>query len=1135
MSNGHPCPRCGGTDRFYLVSNPRNGGAPFWLCHQCQHYLPATDDAPTRSPIQHLSADEIDQAHMGYGAVARWCAAYLWSPDPEAVRALNYLRARGFTDATIRAVQLGYHPVTHGYAKTGCGPIDWGVVSGITHEEYGAAQRGGLLGPQGRPKGVLRGTITLPYWHQGRCTLVRGRQFSGEGKTRYLSPAGVALYAGSAPTLYLSDDIQSASTILLCEGEFKALAARQAGVPAVAQPGVGYLPEPFVQALAGKTIVVAYDVEERRDPFELSPGERFTLTVVARLCGISQQEQIEKLYKALGDLEKAKSDDIREQTVVLAQVEAAKERIARLKLQLARVKELKIQVKVLRLPRRADEHKVDLDGFLLRHAASALGELVREAPDGGDWYTAYSGGEFAFTRTGMTNGKPVANYKARIVETVYQHDGLITSALQRLVIQTPSGKRRTVDISADEWADDRQAVKSIRKGLQEGTFDDTPMQALRAVRLLSNQGDAPVSRLVNTCTGWEQIDGHWHFLIPDGSIHAGGINTTNRAVIDADTVGNHYAMCGPGDAAIGAAAWLAFLRGAVCPQPLALVLAGQTALAVLHRFNGNEARSMVWLHNETGSLKTAVIRAGVLALFGPRFTAERGDGAPVIKWNSTATALSLASFYYRDLPLIIDDYKVGMINPEQLKKYIHDYSEGASRARGNVKLTLDRARPIRVMAFSTAEDVPVGDPGMQARLMALRLKPETVDEDALTTLQRAGVAGHLAAFWRGFIQFLAQALDMHGVQVVEERMQALIRADDAAMVGHKRTAGSLRQNRAAWLAVANWLQKSGYITKEEKADLNAAHLSARMLLTADQSDRQKESRPSQIFLSVLAELVANGEAIIERPGMTCSRCGADAPLRRATDGWFCTSPGCSYHIPSRRIVGFRCARGIGIFSQLAFQTVCRVRNDQRQPFHYSSTAIWQQLEADGALVMTSAKGQHVKQRNPAEKGPKGSDAPPRNILLIRANLLEPPNEEDSAEIASDHLDHLDHLRTLDRQEAVDECSDARILRLPQRIMLDHFAPMIQMIQTCSDQSEHLSAASASEETPNDPNDPLKKESLHESKIIHPAPYDTQGWITYTRALLRAHGTVKELSLAIDAMNLSQLQALCKTLEERGRA
>ncbi len=148
---------------------PAQWGAPFWLCHQCQHYLPATDDAPTRSPIQHLSADEIDQAHMGYGAVARWCAAYLWSPDPEAVRALNYLRARGFTDATIRAVQMGYHPVTHGYAKTGCGPIDWGVVSGITHEEYGAAQRGGLLGPQGRPKGVLRGTITLPYWHQGRC------------------------------------------------------------------------------------------------------------------------------------------------------------------------------------------------------------------------------------------------------------------------------------------------------------------------------------------------------------------------------------------------------------------------------------------------------------------------------------------------------------------------------------------------------------------------------------------------------------------------------------------------------------------------------------------------------------------------------------------------------------------------------------------------------------------------------------------------------------------------------------------------------------------------------------------------------------------------------------------------------
>lgn len=1134
------CPRCGGSDRFYLISNPRKGTAPFWLCRRCNHSQPATDadTTGTRTPLRTLSPDEIDQAHMGYTAVARWCAAYLWSSNSESIKALNYLRQRGFSDETIKAAQLGYHPAPHGYAKTGCKALDWGVSSEITHEESHAAQLGGLLGPQGRPKSVLRGTITIPYWYGGRCTLLRGRQLitSPEKKLRYLSPGGVPLYAGSAPTLYMADEIAAASTILLCEGEFKALAARQAGIVAVAQPGIGYLPDRFVQSLAGKTVVVAYDVEERSDPFELSPGERFTLVVVARLCGISQQQQIEHLYKALAELDKAKgSDDIREQTIAMAQIEAARLQIEQLKNQLAQLKQLKLRVKVLRLPRRADQHKVDLDSFLLRHDGSVLVDLVAHAPEGSDWHTAHSGGEFAFTRTGMTNGKPVANYKARIMETVYQHDGLVTTTLQRLALQTPSGVRRIVDITGDEWADDRQAVKSIRKGLQEGTFDDTPMQALRAVRLLSNQGDAPVSRRVNTCTGWEQIEGKWHFLAPDGAIHAGGINPTLRAEIDAATVGNHYAMCGPGDARAGFEAWYAYLCGSVCPQPLALMLAGQTALSVLHRFNGNEARAMVWLHHETGSMKTAVIRAGCMALFGPRFTAERGDGAPVIKWNSTANALSAASFFYRDLPLIIDDYKAGMISPEHLKRYLHDYSEGASRARSNVHLGLDKARPVRVIAFSTAEDIPQGDPGMQARLLSLVLKPEMVNPDALSALQRAGVQGHLAAFFRSFIQRMAHELDTFGVGIVEERMQALVRADDAALDGHRRTAGSLRQNRAAWLMLAAWLVESGYLTKEQAQQLNAAHISARMLLTADLSNRQRESRPSQIFLTVLTEMLSNGDLLIESPDMTCSRCKND--MRRAVDGWFCLSPTCTYHIPATRIIGFRYGpNAIGISSNRAFREVCRVRNDQRQPFNYSQAAIWQQLEADGALVARGTREPQIRIRNPAVRGPDGKGKP-EFVLLIRVNLLETQIDTDLGEIGTDPTDPTDP----ERFTASGRAGTNYEKLIPGGFSTDPTDPSadyearedsgISGISSGSVATDPKLAASECGETRLGSVDQLKNDP-YQIFVSRPRDKNHQEWLTYTRSLLRQRGTVKELSLNVAGMTTAQMETLCAKLERR---
>jgi len=48
----------------------------------------------------------------------------------------------------------------------------------------------------------------------------------------------------------------------------------------------------------------------------------------------------------------------------------------------------------------------------------------------------------------------------------------------------------------------------------------------------------------------------------------------------------------------------------------------------------------------------------------------------------------------------------------------------------------------------------------------------------------------------------------------------------------------------------------------------------------------------------------------------------------------------------------------------------------------------------------------------------------------------------------------------------------------------------------------------------------------------PSPYDSPGWRTYTRALLRVRGTAKELSLSVESMGISELMALCATLEAR---
>jgi len=60
--------------------------------------------------------------------------------------------------------------------------------------------------------------------------------------------------------------------LLLTEGEIKALAAQQAGIPAVAQPGTAYLPTARMAQLAGKKVTLGYDAEARTNLFDLSLG-----------------------------------------------------------------------------------------------------------------------------------------------------------------------------------------------------------------------------------------------------------------------------------------------------------------------------------------------------------------------------------------------------------------------------------------------------------------------------------------------------------------------------------------------------------------------------------------------------------------------------------------------------------------------------------------------------------------------------------------------------------------------------------------------------------------------------------------------------------------------------------------------
>jgi len=323
MNDHKPCPICGGTDRFYLITAPHDGNDPYWRCRRCDYTEPDADsaggDAPEAAPRQVYDPDTIAAIYRAYAAVAERAAAALWRAEGR--QALAYLRQRGVSDATIRDLKLGWTGdgaellSTVWHADTG--RVDPNRCRYDPRSDYDMMAVGGLR-KGGAPRQILKDAITIPYGVGGACVLIRSRKLRPRaGEPKYLSPAG-PMYATGTPRLYLADDMAGADAVIVTEGEFKALIARQewrAGrspYPCGATPGAAYWPDAFTEALTGKTVYLAFDND-------------------ANGAGQAAQRKIAEKLRQSG-----------------------------------------IAVKLITLPRRAGEAKIDLDRYVLeaRHAAS---------------------------------------------------------------------------------------------------------------------------------------------------------------------------------------------------------------------------------------------------------------------------------------------------------------------------------------------------------------------------------------------------------------------------------------------------------------------------------------------------------------------------------------------------------------------------------------------------------------------------------------------------------------------------------------------------------------------------------------------------------------------------------------------
>jgi hypothetical protein len=223
------CPWCGGHDRFAFWSSGRyscsiraSGCGRFGrdvidFLHEYAglSFFEACDElnidpgpAYTRPTHQSYAPDDGPPPRLWQERaqlVIHLAQRLLWSPRGQT--ALDYLRRRGFTDTTIRSAALGYIPRTN---------------DGRWHQD--ASELWGFSRQSDPHEGVwLPEGILIPWYAEGQVWKLHIRRLSGlkDGDAKYVQ------VKGSREGFYNVDSIRVDSPLIVCEGEFDALAGQQ--------------------------------------------------------------------------------------------------------------------------------------------------------------------------------------------------------------------------------------------------------------------------------------------------------------------------------------------------------------------------------------------------------------------------------------------------------------------------------------------------------------------------------------------------------------------------------------------------------------------------------------------------------------------------------------------------------------------------------------------------------------------------------------------------------------------------------------------------------------------------------------------------------------------------------------------
>jgi hypothetical protein len=604
----------------------------------------------------------------------------------------------------------------------------------------------------------------------------------------------------------------------------------------------------------------------------------------------------------------------------------------------------KANVRVIRLPDGDDGAKVGLDDYLASGRTTeelfALAQNTLPAPPPREEESPYMitpAGETVWVRRDGDSERitKLANFNARIIEDCECDDG---AEVQRVyVIEAELGRvKRTCRVLANQFAGMNWVAQALGAEAIIASGQTTKDRLREAIQLRSAR-EGIAKRRVFTHTGWREVIGRRVFLHAGGAVGPDGAEDGVEVELQ-HKLDRFRLPAPPEDPRDAVLASLRFLQVAPPAQTWPLLAAAYTApLGEIMPLD-----FVVWVYGPTGSQKSST--AALLSCHFGRFERNNLPGNFVSTHNSLEEMMWLA----KDVLFVVDDFAPAPDPSTSAQvegtayRILRSVGDSHPRNRMTPDGRLRASKPPRCLVVATGELAPPGTQSAVARTIEVEWEAGSVDLERLSAAQAE--ADRYAEAMSAYVQWIAGNFDR--VRKTAEQIFGLCRKRFASQCTHARLAETAAKLAVGahcflWFAVEVGALSRGEATAKREEMLNA--LSSCLSSTDAQV---RTLRPSLAYLSMLFDMIAQGEAYLEAKQ-------GGAPQDGRKWGWLGDRPK-----PTAQKVGWvnEAENLVYLLPEASVRAVKKYANGADVRFSWSAREVGKDLLKSGFLQRTEEQG-----------------------------------------------------------------------------------------------------------------------------------------------------------------------------------